>query len=84
MGPLLGQDGNGTYAVKTFHGDKVTTLAGPVAHAAVSKADAAGKSVNTVGWRVQGGTAACVINGTAAASEWRRKPRRFRDAMWWR
>ncbi len=60
--------GNGTYAVKTFHGEKVTTLAGPVAHAAVSKADAAGKSVNTVGWRVQGGTAACVINGTAVQS----------------
>jgi hypothetical protein len=60
--------GNGTYAVKTFHGAKVTTLAGPVEHAAVKKADAAGKSTNTVGWRVKGGTASCVVNGTAVQS----------------
>ncbi len=57
--------GNGTYSAKTFHGAKVTTLVPPTEHAAVHKADAAGKSTNEVGWKVAGGKASCVINGTA-------------------
>ena len=61
--------GNGTYAVKTFHGAKVTTLIGPEANAAVHQADATtGESTNEVGWRVQGDKAACVVNGTEVKS----------------
>jgi len=35
------------------------------AHSALRKADASGESTNEIGWRVRGGTASCVINGTA-------------------
>lgn len=56
--------GNGTYAIKTFHGAKVTTLVNGEASDAVRKADANGESTNSIGWRVRGGTASCVINGT--------------------
>lgn len=56
--------GNGTYAIKTFHGAKVTTLVNGEASDAVRKADANGESTNTIAWRVRGGTASCVINGT--------------------
>jgi len=56
--------GNGTYAIKTFHGATVSTLATPTAHPAIKKADATtGQAVNTVGWRVRGGQASCVVNG---------------------
>ncbi len=56
--------GNGTYAIKTFHGAMVTTLVNGEASDAVHKADANGESTNSIGWRVRGGTASCVINGT--------------------
>lgn len=56
--------GNGTYAIKTFHGAKVTTLVNGEASDAVRKADANGESTNNIAWRVRGGTASCVINGT--------------------
>lgn len=57
--------GNGTYSVKTFHGAKVTTLVDREATPALKKADGNGESTNEIGWRVQGGKASCVINGTA-------------------
>jgi hypothetical protein len=58
--------GNGTFSVKTFHGDPtVTTLVDRVAHPALIKADANGEATNEIGWRVRGNTAACVINGQA-------------------
>jgi opacity protein-like surface antigen len=57
--------GDGTYAVKTFNGPKVTTLVNREASPALKKADANGESTNEIGWRVQGGKASCVINGTA-------------------
>ena len=60
--------GNGTYAIKTFHGAKVTTLVPPTAHASLKKADANGEATNTLGWRVKGGKASCVINGTEVQS----------------
>jgi hypothetical protein len=56
--------GNGTYAVKTFHGAKVTTLVDREASPALHKADANGESTNEIGWQVQGNKASCVINGT--------------------
>lgn len=66
--------GNGTYAIKTFHGAKVTTLVNNEASAAINKADANGESTNTVGWRVRGGQASCLINGqvvkTLSAAEY--------------
>ena len=56
--------GTGNYAIKTFHGATVSTLAAPTAHPAIKKADATtGQAVNTVGWRVRGGQASCVVNG---------------------
>ncbi len=60
--------GNGTYAIKTFHGAKVTTLVEPTASAALHKADANGESTNEIGWRVKGDKASCVINGTEVKS----------------
>jgi len=56
--------GDGTYSVKTFSGAKVTTVVDRVASEALHKADANGKSTNEVGWRVKGGKASCVVNGT--------------------
>ena len=60
--------GNGTYAIKTFHGAKVTTLVPPTENAALHKADANGESTNEIGWQVKGGKASCVINGTEVKS----------------
>jgi hypothetical protein len=60
--------GNGTYAVKTFHGAQVTNLVEGAAHDAIRKADENGESVNEIGWRVRGGKAACVVNGTEVRS----------------
>lgn len=60
--------GNGTYSVKTFHGATVTTLVNMEANPALHKADANGESTNEIGWRVRGGTASCVINGTVVRS----------------
>lgn len=57
--------GNGTFSVKTFHGAQVTTLVDRAEHAALVKANADGEATNEIGWRVQGNTAACVVNGTA-------------------
>jgi opacity protein-like surface antigen len=56
--------GNGTYSVKTFHGEKVTTLVDRAASPALKKADANGESTNEIGWMVMGGKPSCVINGT--------------------
>lgn len=56
--------GNGTYSVKTFSGAKVTTVVDRGESAALHKADANGESTNTVGWKVKGAKASCVINGT--------------------
>ena len=60
--------GNGTFSVKTFHGSKVTTLVNREAHSVLRTADADGESTNEIGWLVRGGTAACVVNGTAVKS----------------
>jgi len=55
--------GNGTYSIKTFRGANVQTLVDRAASPALVKADANGEATNTIGWRVQGGNASCVING---------------------
>ncbi len=57
--------GNGTYSVKTFHGEKVSTLVDRAESAALRKAGANGEATNEIGWSVKGGKASCVINGTA-------------------
>jgi hypothetical protein len=41
-----------------------TTVVDRAESAALHKADAAGESTNSVGWRVKGGKASCVLNGT--------------------
>lgn len=57
--------GNGTYSVKTFHGENVQTLVDRAASPALRQADAtSGESTNEIGWRVTNGRASCVINGT--------------------
>jgi hypothetical protein len=56
--------GNGTYSIKTFNGAKVTTVVDRAASEALKKADANGESTNEIGWRVKGGKASCVVNGT--------------------
>lgn len=60
--------GDGTYVVKTFHGPEVTTIQERSPSAAINKANAAGEATNRLGWRVEGDTATCVINGTDVAS----------------
>lgn len=66
--------GTGKYSIKTFHGAKVTTLVDMAESSAITKADANGESTNTVGWRVRGGQASCLINGqvvkTLSAAEY--------------
>lgn len=56
---------NGTYSAKYFHGANVVTIADRVASPAIKKANDAGKATNEIGWRVSGGKASCLINGTA-------------------
>ncbi|GMR13798.1 MAG: hypothetical protein BMS9Abin29_2016 [Gemmatimonadota bacterium] len=59
---------NGDFVIKTFHGANVTTLVPRGPHDAVNKSDASGEASNEIGWRVRGGTASCVVNGTEVAS----------------
>jgi opacity protein-like surface antigen len=56
--------GDGTYAVKTFHGAKVTTLVNREASSALHKAGESGEATNEVSWQVKGGKASCALNGT--------------------
>ena len=60
--------GNGDFVIKTFHGSDVTTLVDRGPHDAVHKANAEGESNNEVGWRVNDGTATCLVNGMEVAS----------------
>ena len=60
--------GTGQFSVKTFHGANVTTLVNRDTNDALHQADANGESTNEIGWRVSGGKAACVVNGTEVAS----------------
>jgi len=65
--------GNGTWVAKTFHGENVTTVAERQESGAIQPANDAGEATNEIGWRVEDGSATCVINGqdvhTFAASE---------------
>jgi len=56
--------GTGVFSIKTFHGSNVTTLVNREENAVLHKADDKGESTNEIGWRVQGGEASCVVNGT--------------------
>lgn len=60
--------GNGTYSVKTFHGENVITLVDRAESPALRKAGSGGEVVNEIGWRVEDGKASCVFNGTVARS----------------
>lgn len=59
--------GDGSFLVRQFSGGAVNTLAKRQPHDAVRKAGPDGSVTNEVGWRVKGGRADCVINGTAVA-----------------
>ncbi len=60
--------GNGQFSVKTFHGANVTTMVNRGENAALHQAGDDGESTNEIGWRVSGGKASCVVNGTEVAS----------------
>ena len=60
--------GDGTFSIKTFHGENVTTLVNREATSALHKANDDGESTNDVAWQVRGGTASCVVNGTEVRS----------------
>jgi opacity protein-like surface antigen len=59
--------GDGSFLVRQFNGTNVTTVAKRQPHDAVHKAGGDGSVTNEVGWRVKGGRAECLINGTAVA-----------------
>jgi hypothetical protein len=59
--------GDGTFLVRQFNGTTVNTVAKRQPHEAVRKAAGDGSVTNEVGWRVKGGRAECLINGTAVA-----------------
>jgi len=60
---------SGTFLIRRFNGDTVTTLMPRTPHEAVKKAATAAESVTQeISWVVKGGKADCVINGTAVAS----------------
>lgn len=65
--------GDGTWVAKTFHGENVTTVAERQPSEAIRRANAEGEATNEIGWRVEDGSATCVINGedvhTFAASD---------------
>ena len=58
---------DGTFLVRGFSGGQVLTVSKRQPHDAVRKAGADGSVTNEVGWRVKGGRAECLINGTAVA-----------------
>ena len=60
--------GDGSFLVRQFNGATVNTVAKRQPHEAVRKAAGDGSVTNEVGWRVRGGRAECLINGTAVAS----------------
>ena len=60
--------GDGSFLVRQFNGATVNTVAKRQPHEAVRKASGDGSVTNEVGWRVRGGRAECLINGTAVAS----------------
>lgn len=60
--------GDGTYAMKTFHGSEVTTIQDRGPSDAINKAGSDGATTNDIGLRVEGGSVSCMINGTAVAT----------------
>lgn len=59
--------GDGTYLVRGFTGEKVTTYSKRAPHAAVKKAGADGSVTQTIAWNVKGDRAECSVNGTVVA-----------------
>jgi hypothetical protein len=62
--------GDGTFLVRQFvaGGNGVATVGKRTPHTAVNKTGADGSATNEIGWRVKGGRAECLINGTAVAT----------------
>jgi hypothetical protein len=59
--------GDGTFLVRGFNGETVTTVAKRQPNAAVNKAAADGSVTNAISWTVKGNRAECAINGTVVA-----------------
>jgi hypothetical protein len=59
--------GDGSYAIKTFHGARVTNLVARATHPAIHKA-VDGEATNEVAVRVRGGRVSCLVNGTEIKS----------------
>ena len=59
--------GDGTFLVRGFSGETVTTVAKRQPNAAVNKAAADGSVTNAISWTVKGTRAECAINGTVVA-----------------
>jgi hypothetical protein len=58
---------DGSYLVRSFKGDVVTTVAKKTPNDAVAKAAADAPVTQEIEWRVKGGRAECAINGTVVA-----------------
>ena len=58
---------DGSYLVRSFKGDTVTTNAKKAPNAAVAKAAADAPVTQEIEWRVKGGRAECAVNGTVVA-----------------
>lgn len=77
-GSELGTDGasllyctvyaDGTFIVRAFNGAEVQRVQDKTESPAIVQAGADGEATNTIGWRVRGGTASCMVNGTEVAS----------------
>jgi hypothetical protein len=55
--------GTGVFLVKHRYGNEMHDLQARTVHAAITKADAAGKATNAVAWRVTPERTSCLING---------------------
>jgi hypothetical protein len=58
---------DGSYLVRSFKGDVVTTVAKKTPNDAVAKAAADAPVTQEIEWRVKGGRAECAVNGTVVA-----------------
>lgn len=59
--------GDGTFLIRRFNGNTVTTVTPKTANAAIHKAGPDGTVTQEIGWNVHGSRVECTINGTVVA-----------------